>query len=651
VNSGTWQGFPIPTYSYQWFVCTSQVIAAASTIDVPVGCSEIPSATSSTQVLVATSLIGKYIVARLDAYNSVGRATVFTASTSTVTSTPVPTTNPLVSGTRANGQVLTVSDGTWIASPSEMTTSHLWFRCTSAVATATSTLPSQCSAISGATSATYTQTSADAGRFVTARTTRTNSIGSTNLFSVATTASTSEPVSVSAPIVSGSAVYGSNLAVSKGEWQGFPEPGFNYQWFVCDNEVLESGTTTPDNCAETGFSSGDVTAMDSGGDHTCAILADQTVQCWGGNFSGQLGNGTRTDSSTPLDVQGITSAVSISAGGQHSCAVLENLTAHCWGDNTSGQLGDGTTTRSTTPVQVSGLYPVLAISAGSSSTCALLEDGTIKCWGLGSSSSPSTPTTVSGIATATSVSVGRDHSCAVLANGEIKCWGSGGFGQLGNDRGSSSSTPVSVSGIVNATSVSAGDLTTCATLSTGTVWCWGKLGTSTTKDLKPRTIYSITNAVSVSTSTAGSHGDKGTCVSLNTGEVRCWGSVSGGGIGPLYVTTNVMAVSGAAESISSGYRFSCALLSSGGVECWGGGLLGQLGTGNSNSSVTPRPVLRANVINIYDESYLGKFLIANVKASNGLSSQVFTRSTTAITLVPTYSETPLVSGSRVNGST
>ncbi|MDO8412846.1 MAG: hypothetical protein Q7S51_03530, partial [Gallionellaceae bacterium] len=123
-----------------------------------------------------------------------------------------------------------------------------------------------------------------------------------------------------------------------------------------------------------------VKAISAGNSHTCAVLNDGSVRCWGNNSSGKLGDGSTTDSSIPVAVSGISTAVEVSAGSNHSCAVLSDGSVRCWGDNFSGQLGNGSTARSSTPVAVSGLSTVVAVSAGSSYSCAVLSDGAVRCW-------------------------------------------------------------------------------------------------------------------------------------------------------------------------------------------------------------------------------------------------------------------------------
>src|SRR6266540_1013484 len=180
----------------------------------------------------------------------------------------------------------------------------------------------------------------------------------------------------------------------------------------------------------------DIATAGAAGDyHTCALLQNGAARCWGLNSTGQLGDGSTTNSATPVAVSGITTATVVSSGYFHTCAVLQDGTVRCWGDNTYGQLGDGTTiippavrggpstAHSATPVTVSGISTAVTVSAADGfHTCAVLQDGTVRCWGdnstgqlgNGSTTNSATPVTVSGISTAVAVSIGVIHTCASL---------------------------------------------------------------------------------------------------------------------------------------------------------------------------------------------------------------------------------------------
>ncbi len=187
--------------------------------------------------------------------------------------------------------------------------------------------------------------------------------------------------------------------------------------------------------------------------HTCALMSDGTVKCWGQNSNGQLGDGTTTNQLVPVSVVGLGgTAVSITAGIFHTCVLMSDGTMRCWGRNVNGQLGDGTTTQRNTPTTVIGLGgTATAIAATSLHTCALMSDGTMRCWGRnsngqlgdGTTTQRNTPTTVIGLGgTAASISMGTDHTFAVMSDGTVKCWGRNDSGQLGDGTTTRRTTPV-----------------------------------------------------------------------------------------------------------------------------------------------------------------------------------------------------------------
>ena len=239
-------------------------------------------------------------------------------------------------------------------------------------------------------------------------------------------------------------------------------------------------------------------ALGAGYGHTCARLADGTMRCWGENREGQLGNGTTANPGTPhpVAVNGITGATAFTTGAYHTCALLGNGALRCWGRNGNAQLGNGTYTNSSTPVPVSGITTAVVVSGGGGHTCAVLSNGTVRCWGEndfgqlgnGTTAASSTPVQVAGLAGAVNVSAGWRHSCALLADGTVRCWGQNEFGQLGDGTTTSRTTPVPVSGITGATAVTAGWWHhSCALLGDGRVKCWGdnqwgQLGNGTTTD-------------------------------------------------------------------------------------------------------------------------------------------------------------------------
>ncbi|MGZ3449173.1 MAG: RCC1 domain-containing protein [Polyangiales bacterium] len=137
-------------------------------------------------------------------------------------------------------------------------------------------------------------------------------------------------------------------------------------------------TTSPVKSPTTSFSG--IVAVQGGVDHACAVQSDATVVCAGGNAAGQLGNGTKVDSSSAVKVTGLSGVTHLAVGAIHACAVSGGK-VYCWGYNGKGQLGNGTTTDSASPTLVSGISSAVKVAAASGTTCALLSDQSVKCWG------------------------------------------------------------------------------------------------------------------------------------------------------------------------------------------------------------------------------------------------------------------------------
>lgn len=256
---------------------------------------------------------------------------------------------------------------------------------------------------------------------------------------------------------------------------------------------LGNGTTQDSLTAVTVEGLSGVTAIALGRDHACAIVAAGAVRCWGYNGSGALGNGalnTPINALTPVPVLGLTGAVAISAGPGFACALLGDGTVRCWGDNFYGELGNGTRLAAPTPVQVIGIAGAIALSSAHGSNgaaphiCALLADHTARCWGyngsggLGDDSTTDAPVpvAVAGVSDIVEIATGSlNFTCVRLRGGTLECWGENGFHQLGNGLTTRSLTPVpvAISGLGAATVLSSGYSRSCAVFPDGTSQCWG----------------------------------------------------------------------------------------------------------------------------------------------------------------------------------
>lgn len=205
----------------------------------------------------------------------------------------------------------------------------------------------------------------------------------------------------------------------------------------------------------------DITAISSGYAHTCALTTSGGIKCWGYCSYGQLGDGILTQvhwcdpERGPNDVVGLSTGVTaISTGGNHTCALTTSDGVKCWGRNSEGQIGDGTTSDRNAPVDVTGLPTgVAAIFTGDNYTCALTDSGEFKFWGNNSDGQFGDGTIIDSLipvdvadlsSWVTAISLGGSHTCGLTASGGVRCWGSNFYGQLGDGTTESHSLPVDV---------------------------------------------------------------------------------------------------------------------------------------------------------------------------------------------------------------
>jgi alpha-tubulin suppressor-like RCC1 family protein len=297
-------------------------------------------------------------------------------------------------------------------------------------------------------------------------------------------------------------------------------------------------------------------SLSAGVADTCAAFQDGTVKCWGLLVPPPLPS--INYGATPVQVNGITSALQVEAGYLVNCALLSGGTIKCWGNNAYGQLGNSSytwTSSSASPVEVSGIDNATAISAGLYSACALTTAGGVQCWGWndhgqlgnGTTAGSLVPVSVSDLTNAVDITVGANHACALLETGGVVCWGYNIWGQLGDGTTMERHTPVVVQGVSTAKQIAAFQSGTCAMLTDGTVTCWG------------------TNSG----------------CALGNGNVPTSAGQSTAGTSVAYLKDVLTSTTGTASSlraISGGAIFSCAVVSNA-IECWGSDSTGELGDG------------------------------------------------------------------------
>jgi alpha-tubulin suppressor-like RCC1 family protein len=338
--------------------------------------------------------------------------------------------------------------------------------------------------------------------------------------------------------------------------------------------------------ASPGSPRGAAAVIAAGHDHSCAVMRDGDVTCWGRNHRGQLGRGDKIDvgdgngptvaMAGPIDLGPGRTAVQVTTGNAHTCVLLDGGDVLCWGHNSSGQLGqghninvgdgDGPDVADVDPIDLGPGRSAVQVAAAGRHSCALLDGGEIVCWGrgnygrlghdatenVGDGTGPDVadvdPVDLGPGRTATAVAAGNEHTCALLDDHTVKCWGAaeaGALGQgaeinVGDGIGPSVAEidPVELPGPVVA--ISGGSAFTCALIMGGDVVCWGRnsdgqLGQGDTDDvgLQPGEVAELEpvdlgpGRSAVAVVAAGNHA----CALLDGDEVICWGRNHAGQLG------------------------------------------------------------------------------------------------------------------------
>jgi alpha-tubulin suppressor-like RCC1 family protein len=327
-----------------------------------------------------------------------------------------------------------------------------------------------------------------------------------------------------------------------------------------------------------------VAAVALGDAHSCAALSDQSVSCWGANDRGQLGDGTLDDQPAPTAI-GVT-AVALALGHAHTCALDSTGAATCWGANDRGQLGDGTTTdRATAPSPVQ--TDVVEVVANGDHTCARLSDGSGSCWGdnddgqLGDGTVVQRDVPTFAVGSLVGIATGVAHTCAMSADMTVACWGRDTTGELG-DGSHVQLGPQNTALPAGASGLAVGAFHACAITGTDNrVYCWGDDHQGQLGDGAPQLVSSTPSDTGLTGVAAIAAGVSHTCAVRSDQSLWCWGNNADGELGDGTHTSRSQPVMTtiAATAVAAGDGFTCVITPTSTVQCFGRNDLGQLATG------------------------------------------------------------------------
>ena len=380
-----------------------------------------------------------------------------------------------------------------------------------------------------------------------------------------------------------------------------------------------------DNSCE-GYSSSTNKFMMASGDHSNCIMLEQGLKCWGSGGGGKLGVGSidnigdgpgEMGTVLPFVDTGTDTVSKTVLGISHTCVLLSNGKVKCWGNNSYKQLGLVSGQLTSPPVDPYVLgADAIDICAGNYHTCAILSDGGVKCWGRNNNGQlgVSTATTYSMIpantlnlgGTVSQISCGGEHTCAIMSTGDVKCWGSNSYGKIGSGVSSSYALPVSVDIGTGRTAVQiiSGERYNCVLMDNSLVKCWGQgsyLGQEQTNNKgdgagEMGDNLPVTDLGTVGTVVALSDGSNfiSTCALFDNGKIKCWGtntyglgfvssdSVVGNAVNEMGDNLPFvdLGTGRTAVFVTAGKSHHCVVLDDASVKCFGWNYYGQLGYGD-----------------------------------------------------------------------
>jgi alpha-tubulin suppressor-like RCC1 family protein len=373
------------------------------------------------------------------------------------------------------------------------------------------------------------------------------------------------------------------------------------------------------------------TQIATGSQLTCGIAGTQRLYCWGSDIDGDLGDGMSSSDCTaqigghcsvmPIPVTGAERFVSVTAGEFHACALTSDGAAYCWGGNYYGQVGNGTVGgRVTVPTAVTGGHTFVAITAGRMGTCAIDMANDAWCWGwdshgqLGSGGTGAdrchffgtdepcsgTPLKVAGNFQFVQLSAAEKITCGRVPSGAVYCWGGEVGGTDATDcqagqRTDCARTPVLQVGGATFLRIGIGGVFRCGQKQDATVWCWGydydgAFGNGIAYTNSADTLSRVASGRPFPQITIGGRHMCG----RTAGVVECWGynvdGEAGGTPGTDRFTPGSLSGGIDFASVTSGPNSftTCGISTAGRAYCWGFGQLGNLGNGTiATSSADP----------------------------------------------------------------